>query len=155
MVCVCILTRDEWRVVTFLVRSPVVRFALTCRLSPAQFFRQPWHRLGREEQPNTPGMGFLPSALGSSYLRLVSLPSQFQEATIQRPYFLTSPGFAFLPKFYHIFRPHLGMEPGRTHFIWLGFSVLCWVLTTIPSLGLGPRIRRFTQNYAVAPFSSM
>jgi len=85
----------------------MVRVALTCRLNPVQFFRQPWHRLSREEQANAIGLDLLLYALISLCLRLVSRDSQVQEATTQRPYFLTSPGFAFLPKFDHIFKLYI------------------------------------------------
>ena len=103
----------------------MVKVVLTCRVNPAQFFRQPWHRQVREEQLNTFGLDFLLYALILLCLRLVSRYSQVQEATIQRLYFLTSPGFVFLPKFDHIFRIHLELEPGpQTNIILLGFQVL-------------------------------
>jgi len=37
----------------------MVRVALTCRLNPVQFFRQPWHRLSQEEQANAIGLDLL------------------------------------------------------------------------------------------------
>lgn len=140
---------------TFLARLPMVKVVLTCRVNPAQFFRQPWHRQVREEQLNTIGLDFLLYALISLCLRLVSRYSQVQEATIQRLYFLTSPGFVFLPKFDHIFRIHLELEPGpQTNIILLGFQVLYLVLTNCSSLRLDPQIRWFIRAILL-PFSCL
>lgn len=84
----------------------MVKVALTCRLSSNLFFRQLLRRLDREEKSNTTGLDLLLYALRSLSLRLVSWHPQVQEATIQTPYLLTSPGFAFLPKFV-IFSDHI------------------------------------------------
>ena len=150
-VCVCKLTWEKWRVLTFVVHSPMVKVALTCRLGSALFFRQPLHRLEREEQPNTTGLDLLLYALRSLSLRLVSWHPQVQEATIQTPYLLTSPGFAFLPKFCHIFRPHL--EPGpKTHFIWLRSQVPNLAFTPASIWGYVHRLGDSSRILSYCPF---